>query len=87
MKLYGFPHGTGSKKSTYTAGDLRATSSIPGSGRSPGGGNGNLLQHSCLKNPMDREVWRTIVHGACNKSDVTERLIRHLPKPEFLSRN
>ena len=33
--------------------------SIPGSGRSPGGGNGNPLQHSCLENPMDRGAWRS----------------------------
>ena len=38
--------------------------SIPGLGRSPGVGNGNLLQHSCLGNPMDRGAWRVTVHGA-----------------------
>ena len=37
--------------------------SIPGSGRSPGGGNGNPLQYSGLENPMDRGVWQAIVHG------------------------
>ena len=37
--------------------------SIPGSGRSPGGGNGNLLQYSCLRNPMDREAWWATDHG------------------------
>ena len=37
---------------------------IPGSGRSPGEGNGNLLQNSCLENPMDRGAWRTTVYGA-----------------------
>ena len=36
---------------------------IPGSGRSPGEGNGNLLQYSCLENPMDRGAWWAIVHG------------------------
>ena len=36
---------------------------IPGSGRSPGGGNGNPLQYSCLGNPMDREAWWATVHG------------------------
>ena len=36
---------------------------IPESGRSPGGGNGNPLQYSCLENPMDRGAWRTTVHG------------------------
>ena len=39
------------------AGDERDAGSIPGSGRSPRGGNGNPLQYSCLGNPMDREVW------------------------------
>ena len=37
---------------------------IPESGRSPRGGNGNPLQYSCLENPMDRESWWAIVHGA-----------------------
>ena len=37
--------------------------SIPGSGRSPGGGNGNPLQYSCLENPMDRGAWWATVHG------------------------
>ena len=36
---------------------------ILGLGRSPGGGNGNLLQYSCLENPMDRGAWQTAVHG------------------------
>ena len=37
---------------------------IPGSGRSPGGANGNPLQYSCLENPTDREAWRATVHRA-----------------------
>ena len=37
--------------------------SVPGSGRSPGGENGNLLQYSCLDNPMDRRAWPAAVHG------------------------
>ena len=44
------------------AGDIRYSDSIPG-GRSPGGGNGNPLQHSCLGNPMDRGVRQATVHG------------------------
>ena len=44
------------------AGDVRDAGSIPGCGRSSGGGNGNSLQYSCLENPMDREVWWAIVH-------------------------
>ena len=43
--------------------DLRDVGSIPGLGRSPGEGNGNPLQYSCLDNPMDRGTWRTIVHS------------------------
>ena len=42
--------------------DLRDESSVPGLGRSPGGGRGNTLQCSCLKNPMDRGAWLTTVH-------------------------
>ena len=48
------------KESAYNAGDI---GSIPGSGRSPGEGNGNPLQYSCLGNPMDRGAWEAIVHG------------------------
>ena len=42
--------------------DLRDAGSIPGSGRSPGGGHGNPLQYSCLENPMDRGAWWNTVH-------------------------
>ena len=48
-------------------------SSIPGSGRSPGGGHGNPLQYSCLQNPMDRGAWQATVHGVA-ESIVTEQL-------------
>ena len=54
----GFPSGSDGKESACKAGDL---GSIPGSGRSPGEGNGNLQQ--CLENPMDRVVWQATVHG------------------------
>ena len=50
------------KATAYNAGDLRDTGSIPGLGRSPGGGHGNPLESSCLENPMDRGAWRAIVH-------------------------
>ena len=50
----GFPGGSEGKASACNAGD---SGSIPGSGRSPGEGNGNPLQYSCLKNPMDRGAW------------------------------
>ena len=49
----GFPGGSDSKASACNVGDL---GSIPGSGRCPGEGNGNPLQHSCLENPMDGEA-------------------------------
>ena len=45
------------------AGDGRDLGLIPGSGRSSGEGNGNLLQYSCLENPMDKGTWRVTVHG------------------------
>ena len=50
-------------KNPAIAGDIRDIGSIPGSGISPGGGNGNPLQYSCLENSMDREAWRATVHG------------------------
>ena len=49
---------------TCSAGGTGDTGSMPGSGSSPGEGNGNPLQYSCLENPMDRGVWRTIVIGS-----------------------
>ena len=48
------------KNPPANAGDLRDAGLIPGSERSPGGGHGNLLQHSYLENPMDRGAWRAI---------------------------
>ena len=53
----------GGRESTCSAIDARDMGSIPGSGRSPGGGNGNPLQCSCLENPMDRGAWWATVHG------------------------
>ena len=51
--------GSDGKESAYNVGDLAL---IPGSGRSPGEGNGYLLQHSCLENSMHRGAWRATVH-------------------------
>ena len=45
---------------------------IPGLGGSPGEGNGNRLQYTCLGNPMDRRAWQATAHGAAKESDVTE---------------
>ena len=51
------------KNSLANAEDIRKSGSIPGSGRSPGGGRGSLLQYSCLENLMDRGTWQATVHG------------------------
>ena len=59
------------------AGDPRDAGLIPGSGRSPGGGNGKPLQYSCLENPTDREAWRATVHGVAQNSDKTKQLKTH----------
>ena len=50
------------KEPVCNAGDARDTGSIPGLGRSPGGGHGNPLQYSCLENPMDLGTWRAAVY-------------------------
>ena len=55
-----FPGDSDSKASAYSTGDL---GSIPGSGRSPGEGNGNPPQYSCLENPTDGGAWWDTVHG------------------------
>ena len=56
----GFPCGSNSKESACNVGD---PSLIPGYGRSPGEGNGNPLQYSCLENSVDRGAWQAMVHG------------------------
>ena len=55
----GFPGGSDAKKFAFYVGD---PGSLPGLGRSPGGGNDNPLQYSCLENSMDRGAWWAIVH-------------------------
>ena len=54
----------GLKNLPANAGDVRDMGSVPRSGRSPERGNGNPLQYSCLKNPIDSAAWRAMVHGA-----------------------
>ena len=63
---YGLPRWHSGKESACHAGDARDVGSIPGFGRSPGEGNGNPLQYSCLENPMDRGAWWAIVHRVVN---------------------
>ena len=60
------------KNQSADAGDAGDTGLIPGLGRSPGEGNGYLLQYSCLKNSMDRGTWWVIVHGGHKELDTTE---------------
>ena len=67
--LGGFPGGSDSKESACNAGDM---GSIPGSGVSPGGGNGNPLQCSCLENPMDRGAVQAIVHGVKSQTQLSD---------------
>ena len=68
----GFPGGAVVKYPLANAGDTGDAGLIPGSGRTLGGGNNNLLQYSCLENPMKRGVWWAIVHGS--QRDMTELL-------------
>ena len=63
------------KNLSAIAGDIRDVGSIPGLERSPGGGNGNPLQYSCLGNPMDRGAWWATVHGVTKESDTTEHTL------------
>ena len=65
LNLY-FPGGSDGKVSACNAGD---PGSFPGSGRSPGEGNSNPLQYSCLENSMDGGAWWAIVHGVTNRQD------------------
>ena len=62
-KCEDFSHGTVVKNLPASAGDTRDVGSTPGPGRSPGGGNDNPLQYSCLGNSVDRGAWRATVHG------------------------
>ena len=81
------PGGSDSKKSTCNAGDARDVVSIPGSGRSPGGGNGNPLRCSCLENPRDGGAWWAAVYGVAQSWTRLKRLssssswVQHFPTP------
>ena len=57
--------------------EVKDTGSIPASGRSPGEGNDNPLQYSCLGNPMDRETWQAVVHRVTNSWTLLKRLSMH----------
>ena len=73
---WGFPGGSDSKESACNAGDPDL---IPGSRRSPGKGNGNPLQYSCLENSMDRGVWWATAHGVAKSlTEVRTNTLAHL---------
>ena len=63
----GFSGGSVDKESAGDAGDAEDTGLIPGSGRSPGGGHGNLLQYSCLENPHGQTAWWPTVHEVAKR--------------------
>ena len=79
----GFPGGKVVKNPPANTGDARDASSIPGLGRSLGGGNGNLPQYTCLGNPMDRGVCQAIVHRVTKELDMTERACAHTHTSSF----
>ena len=64
------------KNRPANAGGARDAGLIPGSERSPGEGNSNPLQYSCLENPMDREAWQAAVHRVA-ELDMTEAIYHH----------
>ena len=68
------------KNPPVNTGNSGDTGSIPGSGRSPGEGNGNPFQYSCLGNPVDRGGWWATVHGVTEEVDVTKRLYNNSNK-------
>ena len=75
------PQWLSGKESTCNAGDLP---SVPGLGRSPGGGNGNPLQFSCLRNPMDRGAWQAT---ACGVTKSQARLTEHTHNGLYMTRD
>ena len=74
MSLVDFPGGSDGKESAINVGDL---GSIPCSGRSPGEGNGNPLQVSCLENPKERSTWQAAVHGIVESDTIEQLTLSH----------
>ena len=67
------------KNLSARAGNARDAGLIPESGRSPGEGNGNSFQYSCLENPMDRGAWRATVHGvAKSRAQLSTHIHAHV---------
>jgi len=85
LQAVGFPGSLDGKASAYNEGD---PGSIPGSERSPGEGNGNPLQYSCLENPMDRGSWWATVHGVAKSRTRLSNfslLLLHIYTVEYFS--
>ena len=74
MCISGFLGGTSCKESPANARDVKDMGSMPGSGRSPGVGNGNPLQYSCLENSMGRGAWCDYSPLSCKESDMTDQV-------------
>ena len=72
MRLNLYPCSLGGKESAREAGDAGNTGSALGLGRSPGEGNGNPLQYSCVENSMDRGAWEATVQGVAKSPNTTE---------------
>ena len=75
--MLSFPGGSVVKNPPANAGATEDMGSVPGSGRSPGGGHGNPLQYSCLENLTDRGAWWAIVHGVTESWTQPKRLSMH----------
>ena len=75
------------KNLSAKAGEARLVGLIPGSERSPGEGNRNPLQYSCLENSMDRGAWRATVHLCHKESDMTEHACTRINLSQEISRN
>ena len=73
------------KNPPANAGHVRDAGSIPASGRSPGGGHGNLLHYSCLENPMDREAWWATVHKVTKSQTWLKWLSTHTQNATYKS--
>ena len=93
LPLPSLPWWLSGKESTYNAGSAGDMGSIPGSGRSPGGGHGNPFQYSCLENPTDRGAWRATVlmitkgksygHLELDMTEDTQHTHTHLALPKL----
>ena len=81
LYICGLPWWLSDKESACNTGDVGL---VPGLGRSPGKGNGNLLHYSCLENSMDRGGWQATVYGITKESDMTELLSTHTHTSEII---